>query len=109
MCPLDYAAHLYSRQPELDEMFQIMGGGQYELSHMWKLPADELEKVIKTLVALGADVMAAYEFADGVRMSIQDRIVLRGKNYTIRRVQLGRPQLARRILELCKMTHEGEF
>lgn len=109
MYPLDYAAHLYSRQPELDEMFQIMGREQYELSHVWKLPPDELERVVETLVALGADVMAAYEFPDGVRMSIKDRIVLRGKNYTIRRVQLGRPQLTRRILELCKMTHEGEF
>lgn len=109
MYPLDYAAHLYSRQPELDEMFQIMGREQYELSHVWKLPPDELERVIETLVALGADVMAAYEFPDGLRMSIKDRIVLRGKNYTIRRVQLGRPQLARRILKLCKMTHEGEI
>lgn len=107
MYPLDYAAHLYSRQPELDEMLQVMLEGGYEVPHVRKLPADELERVIETLVALGADVMAAYEFPDGVRMSIKDRIVLRGKDYRIIRVPRGRPQLASRILELCKATHEG--
>lgn len=107
MYPLDYAAHLYARQPELDEMFQIRSGGQQEMSHVWKLPADELEKVIETLVARGADVMAAYEFPDGLRMSIKDRIVLRGKEFSI--LPVGRPQLARRILELCKTTYEGEL
>lgn len=111
MYPLDYAAYLYARQPELDEMFEIRGGNQREVSY-WepeacKLPADELEKVIETLVARGADVMATYEFPGGVRMSIKDRIVLRGKDYPI--LPLGRPQLARRILELCKTTYEGEL
>lgn len=104
MYPLDYAAHLYSRQPELDEMFQLLGEGGYEVPHVQELPADELKRVIETLVALGADVMAAYEFPDGVRMSIKDRIVLRGKDYRIIRVPRGRPQLASRILELCKAT-----
>ncbi|KAI7788506.1 ankyrin repeat protein [Diaporthe eres] len=63
MYPLDYAAHLYARQPELDEMFEIRNANQrevHEVSHVWKLPPDELKKVIQTLVARGADVMAEF-------------------------------------------------
>lgn len=107
MYPLDYAAHWYSRQPEVDEMLSIMGGGNYEVPYMWALPADELERVMETLVARGADVNAAYEFPGGVRMTIKERIVLRGANW--RGPGLDRPQRARKILEICKTTYEGEL
>lgn len=106
MYPLDYAASLYARQHEHHETLQIMGDNyNYEVSYMRKLSEDDVEKVIETLVARGADVMAAYEFPDGVRMSIKDRIVLRGRDFA--RIPLVRPRIARRILELCKTTYQG--
>lgn len=107
MYPLDFAAHLYSRQPEVDEWFQIRNGSAIEVPYVRELPADELERVIETLVARGAEVTAAYEFPGGARMTIKERIVLRGADYG--RIRLGRPKRARRILELCKTTHEGEL
>jgi hypothetical protein len=110
MYPLDYAAHLFSRQPELDEFFdgiQVSRGlGVMNRACARRLPAGELARVIETLIAHGADVMATYEFPDGSRMSIKDRIVLRGKDIGLPWVD--RPKLARRILELCKTTNEGE-
>lgn len=106
MYPLDYAAHLFSRQPELDDLARGRDEGEVHEGPR-PLPADELARVIETLVAHGADVMAAYELPDGSRMSIRDRIVLRGRDCGIR--PLGRPQLARRILELCKTTSEVEL
>lgn len=112
MYPLDYAAHLYARQPELDKMLQLMSvSNDYgdNIPYMSELPADELEKVIETLVARGADVMATYTFPDGSSMSIKDRIVLRGRDYNTGRRKLERPRRARRILELCKTTYEGEL
>ncbi|KAK2614070.1 hypothetical protein N8I77_000928 [Diaporthe amygdali] len=107
MYPFDYAVHLYARQPEIDEGIQLIGVGGHEVPYMYKLPADKLEKVIETLAARGADVMATYEFADESRMSIKDRIILRGADY--RFFQVGRPQLARKILELCRTTCEGKL
>lgn len=105
MYPLDYAASLCACQHEHHEMLQMGHGGDHEVSHLRKLPAEELEKVIETLVARGADVMAAYEFPDGVRMSIKDRILLRGRDFE--RIPLVRPRIARRILELCKTNYGG--
>lgn len=106
MYPLDYAAHLFSRQPELDYLARGRRMGEVPKPPR-PLPVDELARVIETLIAHGADVMAAYELPDGSRMSIRDRIVLRGRECGIR--PLGRPRLARRILELCKTTFEGEL
>lgn len=107
MYPLDYAARLYARQPELDEMLRSIGNKYDEVSYTRTLPVDQLQKVIETLVARGADVMAAYEFPGGVRMSIKDRIVLRGRQYGI--FPLHGPELTRKILELCKTSYEGEM
>lgn len=111
MYPLDFAAHLYARQPEVDEMLQLRGldndYGQ-NLPYASELPADEVEKVVQTLVARGADVMATYTFPDGASMSIKDRIVLRGRDYDTPRRKFDRPRRARRLLELCKTTHEWE-
>lgn len=106
MYPLDYAAHLFSRQPELDDLARGRDEGEVH-ERPRPLPADELARVIETLVAHGADVTAAYELPDGSRMSIRDRIVLRARECGIH--PLGRPQLARRILELCKTTSEVEL
>lgn len=106
MYPLDYAAHLMSRQPELDDLARGRSPGEYR-PRPRPLPADELARVIETLVAHGADVMASYELSDGSRMSIRDRIVLRGRDCGYH--PLGRPQLARRILELCKTASEVEL
>ncbi|KAJ0114528.1 nkyrin repeat protein [Diaporthe amygdali] len=107
MYPFDYAVHLYARQPEIDEGIQLIGVGGYEVPYMYKLPADKLEKVIETLVARGADVMATYEFADESRMSIKDKLIMRGADY--RFFQVGRPQLAGKILKLCRTTCEGKL
>lgn len=105
MYPLDLAAHLYARQPELDEHIQLRGPHPDEVPYMWPLPADELERVMETLVAGGADVMAEYEHPGGVRTTIKDRIVLRGAEHGF--IRLGRPQRARKILEICRTTYEG--
>lgn len=111
MYPLDYAAHLFSRQPELDDFArsQQPGGGHRGVSYERPrpLPTGELARVIETLMAHGADIMAAYELPNGSSMSIKDRIVLRGRECPTH--PLGRPQRARRILELCKTTCEGEL
>ncbi|KAJ0123891.1 hypothetical protein J7T55_012363 [Diaporthe amygdali] len=108
MYPLDYAAHLFSRQPELDEFARESqpGGKHVEVNHARArpLPADELARVIELLIAHGADVKAAYK-VEGARMSIKDRIVQRAAE--CRLLPLGRPQLARKILELCKVDPEG--
>lgn len=73
---------------------------------IFQIPPDELGKVIRTLIELGADVMATYESPDGTTMSIKDRIILRGSNY---RNWYERPKLARTILKLCRTTYEEEL
>lgn len=112
MYPLDYAAHLFSRQPELDGypdmVQQSLGLGPVVRDPPRPLPERELASVIEMLVAHGADVMAAYELPDGSRMSIKDRIILRGRSFIGIR-GLDRPRLARRILELCKTNYDGDF
>ncbi|KAH8746952.1 hypothetical protein F5883DRAFT_721483 [Diaporthe sp. PMI_573] len=112
MYPLDYAAHLFSRQPELDgypdTVQQSLGLGPVVTDPPRPLPEGELASVIEMLIAHGADVMATYELADGSRISIKDRIVLRGRSFIGIR-GLDRPRLARRILELCKTTYDGDF
>ncbi|KAH8756647.1 ankyrin repeat-containing domain protein [Diaporthe sp. PMI_573] len=111
MYPLDYAAHLFSRQPELYELLDMVQASRGHMTlnqeYARHLPAGELARVIETLIAHGADVMATYELSDGSRKSIKDRIVLRGKDIGMPWVD--RPKLARRILELCKTTYEGEL
>ncbi|KKY36113.1 putative ankyrin repeat protein [Diaporthe ampelina] len=112
MYPLDYAAHLFSRQPELDgypdTVQQSLGLGPVVRDPPRPLPEGELASVIEMLTAHGADVMATYELADGSRMSIKDRIVLRGRSFIGIR-GLDRPRLARKILELCKTSYDGDF
>lgn len=111
MYPLDYAAHLFLRQPELDEFLDEVqvSCGLKAVNHerARTLPSGELVRVIDTLIAHGADVTATYELPDGSRMSIKDRIVVRGKD--IGMPWLDKPKLARRILELCKTTFEREM
>lgn len=108
MYPLDYAAHLLSRQPELDYLTSYNGPSQdYTGPGPRPIPAGELARVVEALVARGADVTASYELPGGSRMSIRDRVVLRAGDCGFR--ALGRPQLARRILELCRTTYEGEL
>lgn len=113
MYPLDYAAHLFSRQPELDgysaAVLWATGEGPVVRNPPRPLPEGELASVIEMLIAHGADVMATYELADGSRMSIKDRIVLRGRSFIGLHIRLDRPRLARRILELCKTTYDGDF
>ena len=105
MYPLEYAAQLFSRQPELDEYMHKRQPSCYDICSMPRLPADELERVIEALTARRADAMATYEFPSGARMSIKDRIVRRTMDR--RHMPLGRRQLAKRSLELDKVDHEG--